>query len=103
MVVHGTGLRDQVSQAWRLGRGIRVERRLLHVAAPGPESGADYLVRIGLLSHSVRPGSRRGPAPREARHREVAAAPEEVRRAAFAARGSAKPLDSVVRLAEASA
>src|SRR2546429_9675210 len=34
MVVHGTGPRDQVSEAWRPGRGLRVAPPLPHDAAP---------------------------------------------------------------------
>src|SRR5207247_470428 len=45
MVVHGAGLRDEVAETRRLGRGIRVERSLLHGPASGPEPGADHFVR----------------------------------------------------------
>ena len=98
MVVHGAGLRDQVPQARRLGRGIRVERRLLHGPASGPEPGADHLVRIGLPSHAVRPRTLGGTPPREPRHREVEAAPEEVHRTAFPEKRCAKPPEHVIRL-----
>src|SRR5881396_495381 len=100
MVVDGAGLRDQVSQTGRLGCGVRVERRLLHVSAAGPKAGADHLMGIRLAGDPVCSGSLGGATPREARHREVEAAPEEVHRTAFPEKRCAKLPEHVIRLHE---
>src|SRR6476661_8436512 len=83
----GTHLRGAESRRLRIGIGI--ERRIIDRAAAGPEAGAADLVRIGFTDDVVGQiryaagMTRRAPA-REARHREVEAAPEEMHGARLA-------------------
>src|SRR5205085_9959538 len=75
--------RGTLEARWRW-RGVRVERCLLNRAAARPEAATDHFMRVRLARDAVglRP-LRRSPA-REARHRQVEAAPEKVDRAALA-------------------
>src|SRR5437879_2601280 len=73
-----------------LGCCISVERRTFQVSAPGPESCANDLMRIGLASNEIRPGAFRSAASGEAGYRKIEASPKEMYRAIFADEACAK-------------
>src|SRR5260370_15062354 len=69
----------------RLRSGIRVESCIPHdFAIAGPKSDADYFVGVGFFGDRVRARTLRRASPRKARHRQIAAAPEELDRADLA-------------------
>src|SRR6185437_3314870 len=74
----------------RLGRRISVKHRRLEFAASGPPSQAAHFVRVCLAGHSVRAGAFGRAASREARGREIEAAPEKMYGAGLADESRAK-------------
>src|SRR5882724_10709681 len=68
----------------RLRSGIRVERRPFDLAAAGPESGADYFMRIGFAGDRVRSFALRSAPSGKARDRQIETSPKKMYRAVLA-------------------
>src|SRR3954452_17134651 len=101
----GARRHNPVAEARRLRIGVGVERGAREGVVAGPKTGARELVRIGLARERVRQprqaaGTGRRRPPRDPRHREVEAAPEEMHRARLAEKTGAEELEDAIGLDE---
>src|SRR5262245_1566804 len=81
-------------ETWRFRCCVRIERRLSHSAAAGPETVADHFVRVRLSCHCVRSGALRCATPRKSTNGQIETSPKEMDRAAFADKARAKALQN---------
>src|SRR6185312_12876372 len=97
--VPGRGRTDRrAREALRRRYRVGVERRLPHRAAARPEAATAHLVRVCLARDVIGAWPLRRAPPREAGHRQVEAAPEELHRAAFADEAAPEFLEHSVGL-----
>src|SRR2546427_2850182 len=82
---------------WRRHR-IRVKSRLLVAPVPGPESAANYFMRVSLPRHGICAFGQRTAPSRKTRHRQIHGAPEEMYRAALTQKRRAELLEDAVRI-----
>src|SRR4029077_20568894 len=80
-MIKSLGRKDRIpTEASRFRCRVGVKRCSLDVSAPGPESRADYFVRVGLARDGIGPLALRCTAARKAGHRQIKASPEKMHR-----------------------